>query len=74
MNVVVPWCFASRRLLRAMYSTLHVLGLSNMNVVVPWCLASHRLLDAMCWTFHGVGLPNLNVVVTLHSCERISTL
>ena len=29
MNVVVPLCFASERLLRAMYRTIHVLRLSN---------------------------------------------
>ena len=29
MNVVVPFCFASQRLLAAMYWTSHVLRLSN---------------------------------------------
>ena len=29
MNVVVPLCFASQRLLAAMYWTFHVLRLSN---------------------------------------------
>ena len=62
MNVVVPLCFASHRLLRLMSITFHVLRLSNMNIVVLLCFSSHRLLRLMSMTFHVLRLSNINVV------------